>query len=98
MIFIESPIFTRYVKQLMSEQEYASLQWFLINTPDAGDIIPGSGGLRKIRWTGKNSGKRGGRDIVKSGVWRLHQAATWLSSNVTRLPSLNFTPSITSAR
>jgi len=55
--FIETKLFTRLVQQCLSEEEYSELQSFLIQNPEAGDIVPGSGGLRKLRWRGKGRGR-----------------------------------------
>ena len=49
MIFIETPIFTADVCVLLSDEEYAALQQHLVAMPDAGDVVAGTGGLRKIR-------------------------------------------------
>lgn len=49
MIIIETSIFTRQVQTLLDDDEYRRLQTFLAIRPDAGDLIPGGGGLRKIR-------------------------------------------------
>ncbi len=62
--FIETSIFTRRVERLLSAEEYRLLQLFLSLHPDAGVIIPGSGGLRKLRWSGKGKGKRGGARLI----------------------------------
>ena len=51
MEFTENPVFTRLVNKLLSDDEYRELQEVLIYRPDLGDIIPGTGGLRKIRWS-----------------------------------------------
>jgi mRNA-degrading endonuclease RelE of RelBE toxin-antitoxin system len=48
----------------MDDSSYADLQGFLANNPEAGSVIPGSGGIRKIRWTGSGRGKRGGSRIL----------------------------------
>jgi len=64
MIFIETPIFTADVKKLLSDEEYAALQWHLVAHPNAGDLIVGTGGLRKIRWTSTGRGKRGGTRVI----------------------------------
>ena len=48
MIFVESPVFTRQVNELLSDEEYAELQQFLATQPDAGDVVQGTGGLRKM--------------------------------------------------
>ena len=64
MLFIETPIFTQLVTELISDDEYRKLQLALVLRPEAGKIIPGSGGLRKIRWKSGGSGKRGGLRLI----------------------------------
>ena len=51
MVFIETLIFTADVKALLSDQDYAALQLHLVRQPDVGDVIAGTSGLRKVRWT-----------------------------------------------
>lgn len=60
MQFSKTSIFTRQVTSLLSDDEYSQLQVALLAHPDAGAIIPHSGGLRKIRWSIHGRGKRGG--------------------------------------
>ena len=60
MIFIETPIFTKRIQKAMDDDTYAALQQELVKHPDAGDVIQGSGGIRKVRWGGSGRGKRGG--------------------------------------
>ena len=48
----------------MGDEEYADLQEALVARPDLGDVIPGSGGLRKVRWGLEGRGKRGGVRVV----------------------------------
>jgi len=64
VIFVETPTFTRRVLGLLSDDSYAALQAHLAKHPDAGDIIRGGGGLRKIRWAAKGRGKRGGMRVI----------------------------------
>jgi mRNA-degrading endonuclease RelE of RelBE toxin-antitoxin system len=64
MVIVETPIFTRRIQELIPEEEYRLLQLQLLNKPDAGKIIPGSGGLRKLRWSAGGHGKRGGIRII----------------------------------
>ena len=64
MLFIETPIFTKLVIDLISDDEYRKLQLALVLRPEAGKIISGSGGLRKIRWKSGGSGKRGGLRLI----------------------------------
>ena len=48
MVIIETPIFTRQIQAILSDEEYRLLQVHLVNKPDVGKVIPGSGGLRKV--------------------------------------------------
>jgi hypothetical protein len=64
VIFIEAPGFTRLVYRHLSDDEYAALQWALVLRPEAGTIIPGSGGIRKLRWGKQGRGKRGGLRVI----------------------------------
>ena len=64
MIFIETPVFTRRIRELMPDEAYAALQHFLLLRPDAGAVIPQSGGLRKLRWRLPDGGKRGGLRLI----------------------------------
>ena len=50
MEFIEATAFTKYVYDYLSEDEYLGLQSFLLQYPEAGKIVRGSGGVRKVRW------------------------------------------------
>lgn len=47
--FIESSLFTKMVYDYLSESDYIALQQFLLEHPDAGDVVKGSGGVRKLR-------------------------------------------------
>ena len=69
-IFIETPIFTRQIAELLDDREYAGLQKHLHENPDAGDLVPGGGGLRKQRWAcaAAGKGKRGGIRVLY--FWR----------------------------
>ena len=63
-VFFETSVFTRRVTELLPDDEYTELQRVLVDNPNAGDLIPGSGGLRKIRWAGQGRGKRGGLRVI----------------------------------
>ena len=64
MRFVETPIFTREVTHLIPEEEYRFLQLALVFRPEQGVVIPGTGGLRKLRWRSSSRGKRGGFRII----------------------------------
>jgi mRNA-degrading endonuclease RelE of RelBE toxin-antitoxin system len=76
VIFIEAPVFSRLVHRYLSDDEYAALQWSLVLRPDAGDVIRGSGGIRKLRWAGKGHGKRGGLRVIY--YWQDRKGEIWL--------------------
>ena len=48
----------------MNEEEYRELQNSLVKTPNAGNVIQGGGGIRKIRWKLQGRGKRGGARVI----------------------------------
>ena len=75
IIFIESPLFTKQVHDYLSNQEYA-FQAFLAASPDAGDMVKGAGGIRKIRWKRQGGGKSGGVRIMYYA--RLQSGEIWL--------------------
>jgi hypothetical protein len=50
MIFVEAKPFTRRCPDYLTEDELREFQNYLVETPDAGDVIKNTGGLRKIRW------------------------------------------------
>lgn len=60
MEIVETKIYTKYITELLSDDEYKELQNFLVEHPKSGDLIQKSGGLRKLRWKTKNKGKSGG--------------------------------------
>lgn len=64
MIFIETPIFTRRVRELLDDDAYTSFQKALVLAPSAVDVIEGTGGIRKIRVAAKGHGKRGGARVI----------------------------------
>lgn len=64
MEFIEAIAFTKYVYDYLTEDEYLGLQGFLLQNPEAGKIVRGSGGVRKVRWAITGKGKSGGVRVI----------------------------------
>jgi len=60
LTFVETRLFTSLVHRYLSDDEYSALQRALVENPDAGDVIRGLGGVRKLRWGVSGRGKRGG--------------------------------------
>ena len=62
--FVETPLFTRFITEYLCDEEYVELQAALAENPEAGAIIRGSGGVRKLRWAQKGRGKRGSLRVI----------------------------------
>jgi mRNA-degrading endonuclease RelE of RelBE toxin-antitoxin system len=64
MIFVETRVFSRQRREHLEEEQFRALQNHLLEKPDTGARIPGTGGLRKLRWSAEGRGKRGGVRII----------------------------------
>ena len=62
--FVATLAFPKLVLEYLTDAEYAALQAVLIADPEAGPVIPGSGGVRKLRWAAPGRGKRGGYRVI----------------------------------
>lgn len=62
--FIETSFFTQQIQQLLSDDEYLHLQLYLTSYPTQGDVIQGTGGVRKLRWKRNNQSKRDGIRVI----------------------------------
>jgi hypothetical protein len=60
----ETPLFLRQAKDVWDESEREDFVNFIARNPEAGDVIPDSGGVRKLRWGRSGSGKRGGARVI----------------------------------
>lgn len=76
MLFIETSLFTRLLSDYLSDDEYLGLQALLMEHPDAGAVVPGSGGVRKLRWTVSGRGKRGGIRVIY--YWKCANDEIWM--------------------
>ncbi len=61
---IETPIFRRYAAEIWHPVELEEFVVWIANNPQAGDVVPGTGGLRKVRWSRGGMGKRGGARVI----------------------------------
>lgn len=76
MIFIETSLFTRLLPEYLKDDEYQALQTALLEMPDAGDVVRGSGGVRKFRWAIGNRGKSAGIRIIY--YWKKSADEIWM--------------------
>lgn len=90
MEIIETSVFTRQIKELISDEEYGELQFALIQRPDMGDLIPHSGGIRKVRWAGSGRGKRGGIRVIY--YWQVSEDQIYMLLVYAKNAQDNMTP------
>ncbi|GAC40165.1 type II toxin-antitoxin system RelE/ParE family toxin [Paraglaciecola psychrophila] len=76
MIFIETSIFTKILPNYFSDDDYRGLQSYFLQKPDAGDIVGGSGGVRKVRWAVSGRGKSGGIRAIY--YWKKSEHEIWM--------------------
>ena len=92
MEFFGAPSFSRYLAEYLSEDQYRALQNMLARVPDIGDLIPGTGGFRKLRWADERRGKgrRGGLRIIY--YWFDGQDQIWLMTVYDKDEAADLTP------
>lgn len=73
---VETQTFVRYTDGMWRENERQALISWLARNPNSGEVIPGSGGLRKVRWSRSSMGKRGGARVIYYNV--LKDGQIWL--------------------
>ncbi len=87
-LFIELPTFSRYREDYFDDSALLDLQNYLIEQPTAGDLVPGTGGVRKLRWSRAGMGKRGGLRVLyyvqdaKGRIWLLTVYAKSARENI----------------
>ena len=75
--FIETPLFRRMSERFLDDDEYGKLQHELNEHPESGAVVPGSGGVRKMRWATEGRGKQGGLRVIyylrrtRDEIWML---------------------------
>jgi len=90
--FLETPAFTRHLHSYLSDDEYRRLQAFLAQNPDAGEVMPGTGGFRKLRWGDERRGKgrRGGLRLIY--YWLTADQQMWLFTLFGKNEAADLTP------
>lgn len=74
--FIESKLFSRLLGDYLTDDAYAQLQAALAEAPERGAVVPGSGGVRKLRWSQPGRGKRGGVRVIYYP--KTHEGSIWM--------------------
>jgi len=89
LIFVESSLFERYLPRYLADEEYSRVQVELRRNPILGVLIPGSGGLRKLRWGRKGTGKRGRVRIIYTvrGTHEIWLLTIYGKSDVANIPA-----------
>lgn len=82
MEFVEATAFTKHVYEYLSDEEYLGLQSFLLQYPEAGKLVPKSGGVRKVRWAMAGRGKSGGVRVIY--YFKRQDAEIWLLTIYTK--------------
>ena len=90
MVFIETQTFTKTISDLLTDDEYRLLQNELTQNPEAGDIIPGAGGIRKIRFAVQGKGKRGGARLIY--YWQKSKDRTFMLAAYAKAKQTNLDP------
>lgn len=92
MEFIEAPAFTRHLPDYLSDSGYRQLQARLAANPELGDLMPGTGGFRKMRWADarRGKGRRGGLRIIYYHFSSDHQI--WLMTLYDKSEAADLTP------
>jgi hypothetical protein len=92
MEFFEAPAFTRYLPEYLDDEGYRGLQRELAREPEAGDLIPGTAGFRKVRWGDirRGKGRRGGLRVIYYHFAADHQI--WLMTLYGKNEAVDLTP------
>ena len=93
MRFVETPVSTSALQRHLDDERYRQLQVALMLRPGQGPIIPGSGGLRKVRWAAAGAGKRGGLRVIY--YWAPVERAFYMLYAYTKSEQGDLTPAQT---
>lgn len=90
MVFVELTPFVAFREEYWKDEDLQAMQNFLLDTPDVGDLIRGSGELRKLRWAAQGHGKRGGACVIC--YWHVPEEHIYLIYGYVKSRSDDLTP------
>jgi hypothetical protein len=90
MEFIETPVFTKLIVELLPDDSYRLLQDDIVKNPQAGDLIPAGGGIRKLRFALPGKGKRGGARLIY--YWQTSKHKAYMLLAYTKAKKENLEP------
>jgi mRNA-degrading endonuclease RelE of RelBE toxin-antitoxin system len=92
MEFFEAPAFSRYLARYLDDEQYRAFQDALANAPELGDLMPGTGGFRKLRWADvrRGKGRRGGLRVIY--YWFDGRNQIWLMTIYDKNEASDLTP------
>jgi hypothetical protein len=89
LLFVETTSFTNWLLKNMHDEEYRELQQYLMEHPEAGKVIRGGGGIRKLRWSRPGMGKSGGSRIIYYWAMALKQIYLFAAYNKTESENID---------
>ena len=89
-LIVETPLFTKQIMALATDEEYRALQEVLVANPAAGELIPSGGGIRKVRMARPGTGKRGGARVIY--YWRQDKGTIFMLVAYAKSVKTNLSP------
>jgi hypothetical protein len=90
VVIVETPTFTRLIREVLDEESYRLLQLELAADPGKGALIPGTGGVRKVRWAASGRGKSGGARVIY--YWAKSREVVLMLAAYAKNDQVNLTP------
>jgi hypothetical protein len=90
VVIVETPTFTRLIRDVLDEESYRLLQLELAADPGKGALIPGAGGVRKLRWAASGRGKSGGARVIY--YWAKSHEVVLMLAAYAKSDQVNLTP------
>jgi hypothetical protein len=90
VVIVETPTFTRLIREVLDDESYRLLQLELAVDPSRGVLIPGTGGVRKLRWAASGRGKSGGARVIY--YWAKSREIVLMLAAYSKNDQVNLTP------